>query len=341
MAVTARKLIAGMANYPLLPRAEHGGPQGHAEQVLDFSVNTNPLGPNPALLQIWREADPCGYPDPQYWAARQALAAYHGVDAEGVVLGVGASELLHRIVRAFVQPGDQVVALGAPFGELARAVALQRAELTSLERTTAEIPPARLLYLSNPHNPTGHAYSPTDWPQVEIVIVDEAYAPFLAEPVPWPLWPNVIRVQSPGKAHGLLGLRLAYALTTPALAAHLANLQPAWAIPGPSAAVLAALPHQDWFLQETMPQVRAWAADLAQALGATPSPIHFFVLPVANAAQTCAALLQQGIRMRDCASFGLPNHVRIATRTAAENQQLLAAWDAIHHHRQKGFEHAL
>ncbi len=318
-----------MANYPFLPRAEHGGPQAHDENVLDFSVNTNPLGPNPALIEVWRAADPCGYPDPYYRQARQALAEYHGVDAAGVVLGVGASELLQRIVRAFVQPGDQVIALGAPFGEWARAVALQRATITQVARDSLDIPATRLLYLSNPHSPTGHVMAPVAWPQAEIVVIDEAYAPFLAKPHQWPLWPNVIRVQSPGKAHGLLGLRLAYALTTPELAAHLLNLQPAWAIPGPTAAVLAALPHQAGFLRETLPQVRSWARDLALQLGAQPGPIHFFTLPVADAAQTCAALLQRGIRVRDCTSFGLPHAVRIATRSAQENLQLLAAWREI------------
>jgi histidinol-phosphate aminotransferase len=309
--------------YPLVPRAQHGGPQAANEQVLDFSVNTNPLGPNPELVRIWRAADPSGYPDPQYRRARQALAAYHGVEPDSVVLGVGASELLQRIVRAFVQSGNAVVSLGAPFGEWARAVALQRAQLTVVDRLPPiDAPPTRLLYLSNPHNPTGHVLSPIHWPQAEIVVVDEAYAPFLAEPVDWPLWPNVIRVQSPGKAHGLLGLRLAYALAQPEVAAHLVNLQPAWAIPGPVADVLAALPEQTEFLRQTLPQVRHWAADLAMALGATPTGLHFFTLAVTDAPAVAADLLAQGMRVRDCRSFGLPDHVRIATRTPKENRRL-------------------
>jgi histidinol-phosphate aminotransferase len=313
-----------MMNFSLLPRAEHGGPQVANEQLLDFSVNTNPLGPNPELVRIWRAADPSAYPDPHYRQARQALAAYHSVEPDSVVLGVGASELLHRIVRAYVGPEDRVVSLGAPFGELGRAVALQRAQLTVVERLPPiSAPPARLLYLSNPHNPTGHVLPPTDWPQAGVVVVDEAYMPFLAKPVNWPLWPNVIRVQSPGKAHGLLGLRLAYALTTPGLAQHLVNLQPAWAIPGPVADVLAALPEQEPFLRQTMPQVRQWAADLATALGATPTGLHFFTLSVADAQAASAALLAQGIRVRDCRSFGLADQLRIATRIPADNQLLV------------------
>ncbi|HMN31605.1 MAG TPA: aminotransferase class I/II-fold pyridoxal phosphate-dependent enzyme, partial [Caldilineaceae bacterium] len=192
-----------------------------------------------------------------------------------------------------------------------------------------EFPAARLLYLSNPHNPTGHWLPAVDWPELPLVVVDEAYRPFLADPVEWPAWPNVIRVQSPGKAHGLLGLRLAYALTTPALAAHLLNLQPAWAIPGPLAEVLAALPEQDAFLRQTLPQVRRWAGELAAHLGATAHGVHFFTLAHPRAAQITAALSTQNIRVRHCASFGLPDRIRIATRTPEQNARLVAALEEV------------
>lgn len=36
-------------------------------------------------------------------------------------------------------------------------------------------------------------------------------------------------------------------------------------------------------------------------------------------------LLRRGILVRDCASFGLPGFVRIASRTPSENQGLLHA----------------
>lgn len=313
--------------HPLIPRALHGGPQAGNEAVLDFSVNTNPLGPNPALVKIWREAPVSGYPDPHYSATREALAAHHTCEAEGVVLGVGASELLHRIVRAFVSPGDLVVSLGAPFGEFARAVALQQATLQIVERDfNAILPNARLVYLSNPHNPTGHYLPPQPLPTGPLYVLDEAYAPFLATNTVWPLQSNLIRVQSPGKAHGVLGMRLAYALTTPAIAEQLVNLQPAWAIPSATAAVLAALPQQAGFLANKMPLVRQWAANLAGALGATPTNLHFFTIEVKDPAQVAARLLAKGLRVRDCTSFGLPHSIRIATRTPAENALLVRAW---------------
>lgn len=317
----------------VLPFA-HGGPQGPDDALLDFSVNTNPLGPNPDLVQVWREAPVDRYPDPHYTRARQALAGLHGWDPDGVVLGVGASELLHRIARAFVRPGQTVYALGAPFGEFAHGVALQGGTLHVLPRQTPLTAVAGaadgLLYLSNPHNPTGHWLAPhplTDRPG--LLVLDEAYLPFLETPVELSMRARLIRVLSPGKAHGLPGMRLAYALTTPEIAHRLRTFQPAWAIPAPLAAVLEALPdHQD-FVHRTLPIVRGWAEALAQALGATWSGLHFFTVEVGDAAGAARRLRGRGIRVRDCASFGYPHLVRIATRRPEENAQLIAAWDSI------------
>jgi histidinol-phosphate/aromatic aminotransferase/cobyric acid decarboxylase-like protein len=54
-----------------------------------------------------------------------------------------------------------------------------------------------------------------------------------------------------------------------------------------------------------------------------PSLTNYFLLPVGNGAQFRQKLLKQGILVRDCASFGLPSFVGIATRKLEENEQLL------------------
>ncbi|PJF46680.1 MAG: histidinol-phosphate aminotransferase family protein [Chloroflexi bacterium] len=314
----------------------HGGPQGPDDALLDFSVNTNPLGPNPALVRAWHDAPLADYPDPHYTRAREALAAWHGWHPDGVALGVGASELLHRLARLLVRPSDVVLSLGAPFGEFALAVAQQGGELRVLPRDEGGLraclaqPAARVLYLSNPHNPTGHYLDLNRLRAFAgVVIADEAYLPFMAAPLAVSPWPGLVRVQSPSKAHGLLGMRLAYALAEPNLARELRTLQPAWAIPSPLAAALEALPKQGDFLARTLPTARVWAKQLAQDLGGEETGLHFFTVRVGDAAAVAAALRAQGIRIRDCASFGLPDRVRVAARTPADNRKLIEAWQTL------------
>jgi histidinol-phosphate/aromatic aminotransferase/cobyric acid decarboxylase-like protein len=56
-----------------------------------------------------------------------------------------------------------------------------------------------------------------------------------------------------------------------------------------------------------------------------PSAAPFFLVRVGDGAAVRLALLRQGILVRDCASFGLPAHIRICTRRPEENARLVAA----------------
>ena len=75
---------------------------------------------------------------------------------------------------------------------------------------------------------------------------------------------------------------------------------------------------------------RGLVADL-HALGLTPVPstTHFFLVRVGHGASCRQALLQRGILVRDCASFGLPSYIRVATRRPEENARLLTALEEL------------
>lgn len=324
---------------PLLPRFPHGGPTSAPFSGLDFSVNVNPYGPNPLLVQALRDADPAPYPDPAYAAVRTRLANWHGVSPDEVTLSVGASDLLHRLVRAFLPGGSTLLSVLAPFGELARAAALARARVEERQEAPAPrslAPAVRLVYVGHPHNPSGHAHAAAELQALAdlcaktgaLLIVDEAYAPFTAAPTP-PRHPNVVRVLSPGKAHGLVGARPAYALAAPEVAARLDNLAPAWHLPAGTAAVLAALPEAQTFLAQTLPQVRQNAARLAAALQALGPVTHhgtpYLTLRVGDAPHVAATLLDRGYRVRDCTSYGQPDRIRVSTRLPDENVRLVEA----------------
>lgn len=322
---------------PLLPRVPHGGPTSAPFTGLDFSVNANPYGPNPLLVRALRDADHAHYPDPAYTEVRTRLAAWQGVEADEVALSVGASDLLHRLVRAFLPPGATLLSVGVPFGELARAAALNRARVEVTPQAPAVLSPdVRLVYVGHPHNPGGHAHTAAGLLALAdicaetgaLLIVDEAYAPFTAAPVP-PRHPNVIRLLSPGKAHGLVGARPAYALASPEVVARLDNLAPAWHLPAGTAAVLAALPGAGAFLARTLPRVAQEARDLAAALACLGPVEHhgtpYLTVGVGDAPRVAVALLERGVRVRDCASYGAPDRIRVSTRTPDENARLVEA----------------
>jgi histidinol-phosphate aminotransferase len=74
----------------------------------------------------------------------------------------------------------------------------------------------------------------------------------------------------------------------------------------------------------------AFVHDLA-VIGMAPlsSRLHFFLLRVDAAAEWKHCLLEYRLLVRDCASFGLPEYIRVAVRHPRENDRLVAALEAL------------
>jgi histidinol-phosphate aminotransferase len=325
------------------------------EAVLDFSVNGNPYGPSPQVREAIAHVPLDRYPDREALALRRVLAAQLHVPLEQLLVGNGSSELLWLLVLAFLRPGDSVVLVGPTFGAYARAVAVMGAHLEQYTArpeegfrvNTAAVAQAlhhlqpRLVFICNPNNPTGTLLPPeaiVAWavacPQT-LVVVDEAYLPFAAHApsLVAHLTPNMLVLHSMTKAHALAGLRLGYAVGPPDIIAALARVRPPWNVNAlAQAAGIAAL-------QDTA-YVASCLARIAQAkqelvagmatlgLQPVPSATHFFLLPVTHGAMLRRALLRHDILVRDCASFGLPTYIRLATRRPQDNACFLAALKA-------------
>ena len=132
------------------------------------------------------------------------------------------------------------------------------------------------------------------------------------------------------KDHALAGVRLGYLVAEPDLIAAMRELQPAWSVNAVAqAAGLAAL-EEETHLEEARMVVsdsKRYLFGALEALGiaATGSAANFILAKVGNAAEMRAALLRRGMAVRDCASFGLPEHIRIGVRRREECEKLVEA----------------
>jgi threonine-phosphate decarboxylase len=320
------------------------------EDVLDFSANVNPYGPPPAVREALASVPLDRYPDRDCLELRDALADSLGVSAACILPGNGASELIWLVALAFLQPGDRVFVLGPTFSEYARAARLVRARVFTCRAPPEQgfIPDLgviagrlrslrpRLVFLCNPNNPTGTVLPPDEiaaWARRHprtLFVVDEAYLAFAAgsdSPLAFPA-ENVLVLRSLTKDCGLAGLRLGYAVGAEDLIAALRQAQPPWSVNAlAQVAGVAALrdpDHRRASLERLARAKQELVAGLTRlGLEPVPSAVHFFLLRARDGAAFRQALLRRGILVRDCASFGLPAHVRIAARRPAENERLL------------------
>lgn len=320
----------------------HGGPDALGVPLYDFSTNANACGPCPQALAALRQADWRHYPDPAYTGLRARLAQFHGVAAERVVIAASASEFIHRITAFAARSGARQVVLPAHgYGDYRRAALAWRLEPVATAQAGA------LHWACEPASPlgTGDA-SLAAWTQAGVPpagwrVLDCAYAPLRLDGRAtawfdgwWQLW-------SPNKALGLTGVRAAYAIAPPVAVADgsvaaLQALAPSWPLGADGVAMLEAWTQagtQAW-LADSLVTLRGWKAAqlrLCADLGWAVLPgslANFFTarLPDRDLAAALRALRAQGIKLRDCASFGLPGHVRLGVLAPDAQAALARVW---------------
>lgn len=327
-----------------------------AQPRLDFSVNINPYGPAVAVRRAIREAVrkaalEC-YPQASAAHVREALARACGWKPEGVVLGHGAAELLWGLARTLIRPRTRVLVITPAFAEFSAAAQRQGAQiqrwrlraadhfalhLDALDACLAKTRPA-VVALETPNNPTGRGTPLRSLlplfaahPRIHF-IVDQSFLPLSEQHADLSLAPpqNATWVRSLTKTHALPGLRVGYLLTEGPLARRLEADRPPWSTSAPAQAAALATCDQETFVQDSRRRLLRGAAqmraDLAQlGLFAEPSSTCFLLVPVRDAFGLRTRLLQRGILVRHCASFGLPGCLRFAVRPARERQRLYTA----------------
>jgi histidinol-phosphate/aromatic aminotransferase/cobyric acid decarboxylase-like protein len=164
--------------------------------------------------------------------------------------------------------------------------------------------------------------------------LDEAYIQFApGAPTALPLLEqhsNLVIIRSMTKDYGLTALRLGYAVGNPDLMAALHRQLPPWSVNGlAQAAGIAALLDQH-HLDVTLKKVHAAKRSLVEALEQHGwrlwvGQANFVLIEVGRARDVRVSLAQRGLLVRDCRSFGMPGHIRVAVRRPEENQRLVAA----------------
>ena len=317
----------------------HGGPDSRDAPTHDFSTNSNACGPCPSALAAVAQADASTYPDASYTRLRQQLADFHGVAVRRVVLAASASEFIFRITAMVVQRGVQAVSLPPhSYGDYAQAARAHQLPALADSMGTC------LHWSCEPSSPLGGTHKGlsalVDGSSAgSVVVLDRAYEPLRLSGAlalgaaqlqkVWQLW-------TPNKALGLTGVRAAYGIAPQGADADIEamnQLCPSWPIGAHGVAMLQAWmqPDAQVWLAASLNTLRAWKAQqvaLCASLGWTALPSHtnFLVCRWGQDVSALAQLRAHGIKLRDCASFGLPGHMRLSVQAPAAQNALHAAW---------------
>jgi cobalamin biosynthetic protein CobC len=323
----------------------HGG-------ALEVARRLAPNAPEP-WIDLSTGINPHAYPmpdlEPEAWSRlpesgalarlEAAAALRYGAAAASVVAGPGSQALIQAL--SHLLPRGAVGALGPTYSGFASAFAPAGASVVEVKQIE-ELQSVDVAIVVKPNNPNGRITPRAALLDLHehltrrggVLIVDEAFADFdaenesLASSLPAS---KAVVLRSFGKAYGLAGLRLGFALASPDIVSSLRSALGPWPVSGPAIAIgVGALADSDW-LEATRSRLSSDAARLDALLHGAGWRIiggtHLYRLAAhADARAAFKQLLTEGILTRpfaqaaDWLRFGIPGDENAWERLATALQ---------------------
>lgn len=329
-------------------------PEKISSERLPLDRNESPLLPSSFVQEaiIQELSQLSRYPENSAFALRHALSERWHLSPDHFLIGNGSFEILSLLAQVFLDPTSQVIVPQGTFiwhkkfsrfsGAKVETVPLDSQYQVSLAAITeAVIPETKMIWLTDPFNPTGTKLPPEELfqfcrnvPSSVVIVIDEAYMEFsdgdtfedsrkLAE-----AFDNVILLRTFSKFYRLASLRIGYAVAQPSLIQMILpyRIPPNHNRLGVAAAVASLTDEESQ--QETfrfMTKEKSYLTHALTELGfnVIPSQANFLFVSLENHPDSIIDKLAERVIFKPGKYFGYPRHFRITIGTTDQNRQVI------------------
>ncbi|MEH6403540.1 MAG: histidinol-phosphate transaminase [Sneathiella sp.] len=326
-------------------------------RVAKLSSNETPLGASP---KVQAALDGVGaklhlYPDGGSALLKEAIAEIHKLDPANIICGNGSDEILSLLANAYAGPGDEVLfsAHGFLVYELA-ALANGATPVKAPEKDlTTDVDAllglvtdkTKILFLANPNNPTG-TYIP--FSEVErlhaglrgdiLLVLDAAYAEYVgksdyeAGASLVARSKNVIMTRTFSKIYGLSALRIGWGYGSDEVIDVLNRIRGPFNVNAVAQITAIEAVRDQEFVGKATEHNDKWLPILTQRMRGMglliPNSVgNFIMMDFTETGKTAldaeAYLSARGLILRNVASYGLPNCLRMSVGTDEDNRAVL------------------
>jgi histidinol-phosphate aminotransferase len=350
MTMPIRTAVLRSPDYPFAP----------IDAPIKLDQNESPEDfPEPLKQQVLRQLAHTPwhrYPDLHAESLCEAIGAFEGWPASGVVVTTGSNVLIALLIQLAALDGRVVTVTPnfALYGLDARLLGAALTEvplrddfsldvpalLEALAMQSAEAPGKGVLYLPRPHAPTGSLAPLADIAQLLaasgnwLTVIDEAYGHFAGESATELArhHPQAVILKTFSKAWGLAGLRMGYALASDEVARQLRKLVPPFAASVMQTVAAQVALANPAYMHERVAQTIAQRERVFKALlphprwQVYPSHGNFLLIRTPDAAAAFKALLDAGVLVRRQDSLhGLQGCIRVTIGTPQQNDTFIQA----------------
>ncbi len=332
------------------------GEQPRDKKYIKLNTNESPFPPSPLAVKAASEAA-AGlqlYPDPTYKALHSAIADYHGLTADEVLLTNGSDEILNFAFMAFCDESHPAVFPNITYGfysVFAKLNGVPYTEIPLKEDFSIELSDYKAangtVFIANPNAPTGLILTPHEIEELllanpsRVVVIDEAYIDFGGDTVV-PLvrkYDNLLVTRTFSKSRSMAGARLGYGVGCPELIRDLNTVKystnPYNVNSMSAAAGLGVMADEDYTQQgcKRIIEAREYAKTALKELGfeMTDSMGNFLFLrhPAVRGKEIYTKLRERGILVRHFDKPPIADYNRITVGTIEDMRALIDALNDI------------
>jgi len=333
-------------------------------KIIDFSVNINPLGPPKKLVQYLTKniKTITYYPDPEYKRLKAALAEYYNVDNDSIIVGNGATSLIHLFAQTFISRSDKVIIPIPTFEEYQYAAGKSGARIIyskarpNMHMNTKEIISklnnTKAVFVCNPNTPTSILEKRDEILNLikkahqtnTLILLDESFADLVVTKTPYTLInvtnkiDNLFVVKSLTKIYNTPGLRVGFGIGQRRIITELEKNKIYWSVSTLAAEAIAQiLPKSKTYVERSRRYIKKEREHLIRKLSkingmnVVGSDANFLLIDIKDTTYTSQQLtnqlIRQNILIRDCSTFtgGSNTYIRIGIKTRKENKILISA----------------
>ncbi|MEK7845677.1 MAG: histidinol-phosphate transaminase [Nitrospinota bacterium] len=322
---------------------------------IKLASNENPIGPSPEALRAIEKILPNihRYPDGSGFYLKKTIAEYFNLRPQNIILGNGSNEIIELSVRTFLNPGDEIVMADQSFivyqivtqSANCKGIIVPLRDFThDLDRMAdAVTEKTRMVFISNPNNPTGTAVGRKDVERFMgrlrddiIVIFDEAYYEYVErKDFPDTLkyvgeGKNVIILRTFSKIYGMAGLRIGYGFARDKLVGYMNRVRQPFNVNSLALiGAVAALKDKNHLerSREVNKKGKEYLYGEFKKLGLNyvPSEANFILVKTGNGRNIYNRLLKNGVIIRPLDGYKFPDYIRVTIGLPEENKRFIEA----------------
>lgn len=288
------------------------------------------------------------YPDSSCIDVCSIYGNYAGVQGKNVMAGNGSDELIQIVANTFLNDGDNAAVLTPDFSMYGVYIKIAGGNVIEIPLdeefqvdtdaliSTINKENAKVLFLSNPNNPTGGIIPEDSLCRIIegcncILVVDEAYFEFYKKTVIDKIYEyeNLIVLRTCSKALGLAALRLGFLITNDLLMEEMLKVKPPYNVNTITQAAASIVLKNKYAIDRNVEAILQERDYLYRGLVSIsrlkvyPSYANFVLVKTKDAAALKSGLVNCGISVRSFGSAILKDYLRVTVGNREENKYLL------------------